>query len=144
MGAKAVPMNLAEIVPACRAGLIDAAENNILSFEMQKHNDAFKYYCHTDHSMLPELLLFSKKRWKTLPPDVQALITEAARESVPLMRRFWREREDSARKNVIAAGTVIVKGVDKASFRNAMRPVYDRFVSSPQQKALFLAIKEMK
>ena len=60
------------------------------------------------------------------------------------MRRFWCEREDSARKNVISAGTVIVKDVDKASIRNAMRPVCDRFVSSPQQKALFKAIKEMK
>ena len=144
MGTKPMPMNLAEIVPACRAGLIDAAENNILSFEMQKHNDAFKFYCHTDHSMLPELLLFSKKRWQTLPLDVQALISEVARESVPLMRRFWREREDSARKSVIAGGTVIVSDVDKASFRNAMRPVYDRFVSSPQQKALFQAIKSMR
>jgi tripartite ATP-independent transporter DctP family solute receptor len=144
MGAQAVPMNLAEIVPACRAGLIDAAENNILSFEMQKHNDAFKYYCHTDHSMLPELLLFSKKRWDSLEQKDQMLILEAARESVPLMRRFWREREDAARKAVVSAGTVIVKDVDRASFQNAMRPVYDKFISSPQQKALFQAIRQMK
>lgn len=144
MGAQAAPMNLAEIVPACRAGLIDAAENNILSYEMQKHSDVFRYYCHTDHSMLPELLLFSKKRWDGLAPEDQALILEAARESVPLMRRFWREREDAARKAVISAGTTIIKDVDRASFRSAMKPVYDKFISSAQQKALFQAIRGTK
>jgi tripartite ATP-independent transporter DctP family solute receptor len=144
MGAEAVPMNLAEIVPACRAGLIDAAENNILSFGMQKHNEAFKYYCHTDHSMLPELLLFSKKRWDSLGPEDQTLIADVARESVPIMRRFWNEREEIARKSVVSAGTVVVKDVDKTAFRNAMRPIHDRFVTSPQQKSLFQAIKSMK
>ena len=37
-----------------------------------------------------------------------------------------------------------IKDVDKASFQNAMRSVYQQFLTSTQQKALFEAIKAMK
>lgn len=94
--------------------------------------------------MAPELLVFSKKRWATLAEEDRAIIADAARESVSLMRRYWHEREDSARKNAAAAGAVFVADVNKASFRDAMRPVYNKFLTTAQQKALFQAIQSMK
>jgi TRAP-type C4-dicarboxylate transport system substrate-binding protein len=60
------------------------------------------------------------------------------------MRRLWREREESAHQSALSAGTVFVRDVDKASFQSAMRPVYDKFVTSPQQKALFRTIEAMR
>ena len=38
----------------------------------------------TEHSMVPEVLVFSKKIWDTLSKDDQALIRKAAKESVPV------------------------------------------------------------
>ncbi len=144
MGARPVPMQQDEVLPGVRTGLIDAAENNILIFETYKHYDAFKYFSHTEHTILPELLVFSKKKWDTLSPEDQKLIADAARESTSLMRRLWKESEEGARKACINAGTTFVKDVDKSSFQNAMRPVYDKFISTAQQKSLFQAIKSMK
>lgn len=144
MGAKATPMAMDEIIPGFRTGLLEGAENNIPTYDSYKQYEAFKYFCHTEHAMAPELLVFSKKRWDTLSAEDQTLIAEAARESVNIMRRFWREREESARKNAAAAGAIFITDVDKASFQNAMRPVYDKFIASPQQKALFQAIQAMK
>jgi tripartite ATP-independent transporter DctP family solute receptor len=143
MGAVATPMAMEDIFTGFKTGLVEASEGNIPTFFDYKHHEAAKYFCLTEHAMVPELVVFSKKRWDTLAPGDQALIAEAARESVVAMRRFWREREEAARSGALAAGTVFVKDVDKASFQNAMRPVYDKFVTSPQQKALFQAIKAM-
>jgi methyl-accepting chemotaxis protein len=144
MGAIPVVLPQDQVTIALRTGLIDCAENNILVFESYKHHDGFKYFCQTDHAIVPEILLFSKNRWDTLAPEDQSLIAEAARESLPIQRRLYRESEDIARKKVATSGTIFIKDVDKASFQNAMRPVYDKFVTSPQQKALFEAIKAMK
>lgn len=144
MGAKAMPMAQDGITPSVRAGLIDTAENNLLVFDSYKHHEDFKYYCMTEHSMAPDILVFSKKRWNTLAEEDRAIIAQAARESVDVMRRLWREKEEAARTNAAVAGVNFVKNVDKNAFRNAMRPVYDRFVTSAQQKALFQAIVGMK
>jgi TRAP-type C4-dicarboxylate transport system substrate-binding protein len=141
MGAKAAPMEMDQVVTAVRTGLIDAAENSIVVFDSCKHYEVFKYFCRTEHAIAPDLLVFSKKRWDTLSREDQILISEAASEASGIMRRHFSEREGSVTTSVVAAGTVFINDVDKTSFQNAMRPVYDKFVLSPQQQALFQAIK---
>ncbi|MDR3412188.1 MAG: TRAP transporter substrate-binding protein DctP [Formivibrio sp.] len=144
MGAKVTPLPLDQVISGARTGLIDVAETNILLFDSYKHYEAFKYYCYTEHAMVPDMLLFSKQRWDALSAEDQVLIADAARESVAIMRRFWHEREEVARKNAAAAGTVFITNVNKKSFQDAMRPVYDKFVSMPKQKILFQAIQAMR
>ncbi|KAF7600171.1 MAG: hypothetical protein CGU28_04135 [Candidatus Dactylopiibacterium carminicum] len=93
--------------------------------------------------MAPDILVFSKARWDGLAPEDQALIAESARESVASMRRFWQERESQARKIVTEAGARFVQDVDKQSFQNAMKRVYDQFVTTTEQKALLRTIQEL-
>ena len=144
MGARATPMSLDEIITGARMGLVDAAENNLPSYQGFKHNELFQYYSFTEHSMAPDILVFSKARWDGLAPEDQALISETARESVATMRRLWQERESQARKAVAAAGTHFVQDVDKQSFQGAMKRVYDQFVTTAEQKALLRAIQEFR
>ena len=144
MGAQATPMPMDEIIAGQKMGLIDAAENNIPTFDSYKQHEVFKYFSHTEHAMVPELIVFSKQRWNILTPEDQALIAAAAKDSVPLMRTYWAEREESARKNAMAAGTTFITDVDKASFQAVMNPVYERFVTSTENKALLKAIQEIR
>jgi len=144
MGAKVTPMSLDQVITGARTGLIDAAETNILLFDSYKHHEAFKFYCLTEHAMVPDMLLFSRQRWEALSAEDQRLIAEAASASVATMRRFWREREEQARNNATRAGTTFISGVDRKSFQDAMRPVYERFVATAQQKALFQAIRSLR
>ncbi|MDR3669239.1 MAG: TRAP transporter substrate-binding protein DctP [Holophaga sp.] len=144
MGATPTPLAQDQVTVAAQTGLIDCAENSIVIFNGYKHYQAFKYFCATEHAMVPDILLFSKKRWDTLPVEDRAIIAESARESLPVMRNFFRESEKLANETAISAGTIFINDVDKASFRNAMRPVYDKFVVTPQQKALVKAILAMR
>ncbi|HSD40107.1 MAG TPA: TRAP transporter substrate-binding protein DctP [Rhodocyclaceae bacterium] len=143
MGATATPMSIDEIVNGQRMGLIDAAENNLLAYESFKHFQAFKHFSHTDHSMAPDVLVFSKKSWDMLSEEDQKIIRQAAKESVPQMRRFWADREGATRKALMEAGCNFVTGVDKGPFQQAMRPVYDRFVTTDKQRELLRAIQSM-
>ena len=141
IGANATPLPYAEVYTALKTGVVDAAENNWPSYESSRHYEAAKIYSLTEHSMAPELLVFSKKVWDGLSKEEQAIIRAAAKESVPYMRKLWDEREASARKTVEAAGSQIVSDVDKKSFSDAMAPVYAKFAADPKLQDLVKRIQ---
>ena len=51
----------ARSTPALKTGLVDAAENNYPSYESTRHFEAAKFYTKTEHSMAPEILVFSQE-----------------------------------------------------------------------------------
>ena len=68
MGASPTPMPFAEVYTGLKTGLIDAAENNIPSYDETKHYESAPIFSETMHVMTPEVLVFSKKVWDTLTP----------------------------------------------------------------------------
>jgi len=144
MGANATPMPTGEVYTALKTGLIDAAENNIPSYEGFKHYEAVKVYSHTEHSMAPEMLVMSKVVFDKLMPAEQAMFRAAAKESVKFQRQKWDEQEAKALDIVVKGGAQIVKDVDKASFKAAMAPVYAKFITTPDLQRLVKAVQDTK
>nr|WP_315491321.1 TRAP transporter substrate-binding protein [uncultured Rhodoferax sp.] len=143
MGANATPMPFGEVYTALKTGLVDAAENNYPSYESSRHFEVARFYNKTEHSLAPEILLFSKKVWDTLSADEQKQIRMAAKESVIYMRKLWDEREEKSLAIVKAAGVQIVD-VDKASFQAAMKPVYDKFLKDPKLQEMVKRINAVQ
>ncbi len=143
MGANATPMPYGEVYTALKTGLVDAAENNYPSYESSRHYEVAKYYSKTEHSMAPEILLFSKRVWDTLSADDQKAIRQAAKESVPYMRKIWDDREAKSLATVKAGGSLVTE-VDKASFQAAMKPVYDKFITDAKLKDMVKRIQDTK
>lgn len=131
MGANPTPMPFGEVYTALRTNLVDAAENNYPSYESSRHFEVAKVFSKTEHSMAPEMLLFSKRVWDKQTPEDQKLIRETAKESVLYMRKLWDEREEKSLAAVKAGGAEVIE-VDKASFQSAMKPVYDKFLTDPK------------
>jgi tripartite ATP-independent transporter DctP family solute receptor len=140
MGAKPSPMPYGEVYTALKTGLVDGAENNWPSYDTSRHHKVAKFYSLTEHSMAPEMLLMSKKVWDTLTPDEQRIFREAAKASVPYMRKLWDEKERASRASVVKAGVQVIE-VDKTSFREAMRPVYDEFIADPKLRDLVARVQ---
>ena len=143
MGANATPMPYGEVYTGLKTGLIDAAENNIPSFDTAKHVEAVKIYSKTEHSMAPEILVMSKIVYDKLPAAEQAMVRAAAKESVAFQRQKWDEQEAKSLANVKAQGAEIVE-VDKKSFQAVMGPVYEKFMTTPDMKRLVKAAQETK
>ncbi len=144
LGANPTPMPLGEVYTALKTGIVDAAENNWPSYESTRHFEAAKFYNQTEHSLAPEVLVFSKKIWDTLPKADQAMIRKAAKDSVPHMRKLWDEREVKSRKVVEAAGSQVIAVKNKQEFIDAMKPVYARFANTPKLKDMVRRIQETK
>jgi len=143
MGANATPMPYAEVYTALKTGVVDGAENNWPSYETSHHYEVAKYYAITDHSLAPEMLLMSKKIYDGLTPEEQKIIRAAAKESVPYMRKLWDEKEKKSRAAVEKGGAQIVE-VDKKSFSDAMKPVYDKFITDPKLKDMVKRVQDTK
>ena len=143
MGANATPMPYGEVYTALKTGLVDGAENNWPSYDTSKHFEVAKYYSVTEHSMAPEMLLMSKKIYDGLTPAEQKIIRDAAKESVPYMRKLWDEKEKASRALVEKGGAQIVE-VDKKSFSDAMKPVYEKFITDPKLKDMIKRAQDTK
>lgn len=146
MGASAAPMPFAEVYTGLKTGLIDAAENNYPSYEESKHFESAPFYSETMHSMPPEVLVFSKKVWETLPAEEQAAIRKAAKASVPYYVNLWEAKENVAKQAVIKGGATIVPAsqIDRKSFVEAEKSVWDKFATTPEMKALVQEIVNTK
>jgi tripartite ATP-independent transporter DctP family solute receptor len=138
MGASPTPMPFAEVYTGLKTGLIDAAENNVPSYDETKHYESAPVFSETMHVMSPEVLVFSKKVWDTLTPAEQASIRKAAKDSVPYYVSLWDTKEKEARAAVLKAGAKIVDAsqIDKKSFVDVEKPVWDKFASTPELKSL--------
>lgn len=143
LGANAVPIPFGEIYQSLAQGVIDGAENNWPTFVGERHYEVARFFSLTEHLFTPEALLMSKASWDRLAPDDQILVRQAAKASVVEMRKLWDERVNEA-KAVIAASSVKVNPVQKEPFAALMRPVWDEFITTPQQKSVVDRILAMR
>ena len=134
VGASPTPMPFAEVYTGLKTGLLDAAENNMPSYDEMKHYESAPVFSETQHVMSPEVLVFSKKVWDTLAPGEQAQIRKAAKESVPYYQTLWTAKETTARASVVKAGVKIIPAseIDKKSFVEAEKPVWDKYMTTPE------------
>jgi tripartite ATP-independent transporter DctP family solute receptor len=146
MGASATPMPFAEVYTGLKTGLLDAAENNIPSYDEARHYESAPIFSETMHVMSPEVLVFSKKVWDTLTPQEQAAIRKAAKESVPYYQQLWDAKEKEARAVVLKGGAKIIptSEIDKKSFVEVEKPVWEKFANTPELKALVQDIVNKK
>ncbi|MBV8849309.1 MAG: TRAP transporter substrate-binding protein, partial [Methylobacteriaceae bacterium] len=97
LGAEPVILAYGQVLTGLSTGLIDGAENNWPSYVTTEHYRAAPFYTLTEHTMLPEVLIMSKKAWDGLSPEDRAIFRDVARESAKFMRAQWEAWEDQAR-----------------------------------------------
>lgn len=141
VGANATPMPYGEVYSSIQTGVIDGAENNWPSYDSSGHYEVAKYYTLDQHLIVPEVVVMSKKTFDGLSPEDQAAVRQAAKDSVPEMRALWAAREKESEDKIRAAGAEIITDIDKTPFIEAMVPVYEKYVTTPELKDLVARIQ---
>ncbi len=127
LGGNGVAMGYDQVFSALQTGVIDGAENNPPSYVFSNHYTAAKYFSLTEHLIIPEVLVFSKRAWSQLSADDQGLIKKFAREAQLEQRELWNQYQQKAMDKARTAGCQIVDIADKAPFQNAVKPVWDKY-----------------
>jgi tripartite ATP-independent transporter DctP family solute receptor len=127
LGANGVAMGYDQVFSALQTGVIDGAENNPPSFVFDNHYQVAKNYTLTEHLIVPEILVFSRKTWDALSKDDQALIRKFGGEAQAEERVLWAAYEKQAMDKAQTSGVQIVETIDKQPFQDAVKPVWDKY-----------------
>ena len=142
MGANPVVLAVGDVFASLQTGVIDAAENNEPTFDTENYVvSGTKYFDRTEHFMIPEVFVFSKKKWAKLSPDDQALIVKLAKEAQAEERVLWAQYVDKSTKKLQGQGVQFIE-VDKQPFIDAMAPVLEKY--SQQFTSLMQEIQNTK
>ena len=127
LGGNGVAMGYDQVFAALQTGVVDGAENNPPSFVFDNHYQVAKYYTLTEHLIVPEMLVFSRKTWDGLSKDDQALIIKFGREAQLEERALWTKYEQEALDKAKSAGIQVIEIADKTPFQDAVKPVWDKY-----------------
>src|SRR5215472_10221076 len=142
LGGNGVAMGYDQVFSALQTGVIDGAENNPPSFVFDNHYQVAKFYTLTEHLIVPEILVFSKKAWDALGNDDRALLTKYGREAQLEERTLWQKYEQQALEKAKAAGIQIIEVPDKKPFQEAVKPVWDKY--GPKYADMIKRIQEVQ
>ena len=130
-----------------KTGLIDAAENNIPSYDTASSMyEAVKFYSQAlSTPWRRRLLLMSKSGLgRDCPRLSRTWCARPPKNLSRCQRQKWDEQEAKSLDVVLKAGSTIVTDVDKASFRAVMPPVYAKFINTPDLQRLVKQVQDNK
>src|SRR6202171_1313691 len=109
LGGNAVAMGYDQVFSALQTGVVDGAENNPPSFVFDNHYTVAKFYTLSEHLIVPEMLVFSKRVCETLSKDDQTRLKKLSRETQLEERLLWAKYESLAMDKAKATGVQITE-----------------------------------
>lgn len=141
LGATATSTSFSEVYSALQTGVIDGAENSVISLQTMNHFEVAKYFSLSEHMRIPDMLVMSLDKWNSMPKDLQQVIVDAAKVSQEFQLKAWADSEGKALDFVKAKGEQ-VNDVDKAAFQAAVQPLVESL--KPAFKGLIEKIQAVK
>lgn len=127
MGGNGISMGFNELYSALQTGVVDGAENNPPTFVTHNHYQVAPTYSMTEHLIIPEILVVSRRTWDGLSPEDQELLKKLGAEAQQEQRKLWDEMVEKSVAELKEKGVTIVEDVDKAAFKESVKPVYDKY-----------------
>jgi TRAP-type C4-dicarboxylate transport system substrate-binding protein len=124
-GADPQPMSLKTVFVALQTGAVDGQENPLTQIYSQKFQDVQAYLSMTGHVYTPAYLI-AGANFARLPPDVQKILAETAREVEPDVLKLAARLDDELLDKIKQSG-IKVNAVDKSAFVVASKKIYEEF-----------------
>src|SRR6478672_2623407 len=125
-GAQTVHMPFGSVYTSLQTGVMDAAENSINVYLVNKHYEVAPVLSITEHEANNALVFISDKLWQSLSAEQKGWVTMAAAEVSTREPAKAFELEKAAATKLKGFGVKIVEGVDKKSFAAVSDPYLDK------------------
>ncbi len=139
LGAHATPLPYGDVYTALQQGLLDGAENSEMALIDMKHGEVAKHYAYDIHTMIPDLLIVSAEFWEELSDDDKAMFVRAAERATKLQIELWDAGIEDAKNQARQMG-VTFHEVDKKPFQDAVQPIIEAAMKSPEKAEIIKAI----
>ncbi|WP_461347353.1 TRAP transporter substrate-binding protein [Bradyrhizobium sp. USDA 4451] len=125
-GAQTVHMPFGSVYTSLQTGVVDAAENSINVYLVNKHYEVAPVLSITEHEANNALLFVSDKLWQSLSAEQKQWVQAAANEVSAKEPQKAFELERSALTKLKSFGVKVVEDVDKKSFTAIADPYLDK------------------
>jgi tripartite ATP-independent transporter DctP family solute receptor len=123
MGASPLPMAFGELYTALEQKTVDAQENPLAVIHSSRFFEVQKYLAMTGHFYSPAVLLISEMSWKSLSPENQKIVADAAAQARDYERGLSLKADQELEAACEKEGMTITHP-DKAPFAKAVASVY--------------------
>lgn len=130
--ASAVPVSFNELYTALQQGMVDGQENPIATVATQKFVEVQKYMSLDGHTYGAVSMVMNKDFFDSLSAEQRELIEKASNNAVSEQRKVVSKKESEYLEEVKKNGMIVTENVDKDSFVQATKGVYQ----TPEVKAL--------
>ncbi|WP_375784268.1 TRAP transporter substrate-binding protein [Bradyrhizobium sp. Pha-3] len=125
-GAQTVHMPFGSVYTSLQTGVVDAAENSINVYLVNKHYEVAPVLSITEHEANNALLFVSVKLWQSLSAEQKQWVQAAANEVSAKEPQKAFELERNALTKLKSFGVKVVDDVDKKSFTAIADPYLDK------------------
>ena len=142
-GANPTPLAYSELYGALQSGIVDGAEAATSDYSAQRFYEVADHFSLLGWLNLTAHIVMSEAKFSSLPADVQSALLEAGRESAIWQRQYAIEQEQPL-LDELRAKNVHISQLDTAAFREASLPLYEKFLETASQRALFEALNSAR
>ncbi len=142
LGATVTPLDFSELFLALRQGTVDAEENPLEVIHNNSLNEVQKYVNLTAHLYTGFEIVVSEKWFKSLSPELQKIIADAAKEAVEAGNREQATEELEYERKLKEKG-MIFNPVDRAKFEEALRDLPKQF-QAKWKPGFYEAVKDVR
>jgi TRAP-type transport system periplasmic protein len=125
-GAQTVHMPFGSVYTSLQTGVVEAAENSINVYLVNKHYEVAPVLSITEHEANNALLFISDKLWQSLSADQKQWVTTAAADVSANEPAKAFELEKAAATKLKTMGVKIIPDVDKSGFTKVADPYLDK------------------
>lgn len=116
-----------ELYAALQTGVVEANEQPLSIHVASRFYEVQSHLTLTGHLMATALFVVSQDTWNGLSAEDQAIVRQAARESIPVMRAATDEQDAAALDTLRERGMTIVETFDRDGFIAALAPAFAEF-----------------
>lgn len=96
LGMNPAPVAWGETYTALQQGTVDGEGNTFSLLNDAKHSEVIKYAMDSNHNYSMHILLINKKKWESLTPEQQGILTTSAKEALDWQRKESVKLEEKA------------------------------------------------
>lgn len=140
LGGAAVSMPMAETYDALQKGVVEGVLCPIEALFNWRLGEVVKYSTESYGSSTTNCnaILMSKKKWDTLPADVQQVMDKVSEEWIEYNGKFWDQMDQEGREYTLKRGNKIIplSKEENARWAEKVKPLLNDYVNSMKAKGL--------
>lgn len=133
LGGAGTPMAFGELYTGLQSGVVDAAENNEVSYYTQGHYEVAPYWSYTNHLVGLDYLIINTEVLNSLSDSERALFDEGWAAAHTEHAELWGELTQEAIAGAEAGGATFNE-VDEAAFDETLGGLAEDFITTPTQQ----------